>query len=676
MKLSFIVFIVNLLAITVHAQFRQTQLDNLQHTLHQTKNDTIRMDVCFKLGVFYDDINLDSSVFYSEKGSVIANRLQLKLNEAEMLMDMSFVLSKMGNYPQSLNVLMRALTIAQDPSSEKNTWRLQKGETPKAYRLRVLSYTHSGFGWLYFSTGNNQKRIAAYFEAIDIAESIRDTVLLANVYVDMGDAYFSLNKLDSAIYFGQKSLQFFNALPFSDRKFEGDVHTSIGSCHQQMGKFELAKKSFEKAIRVSEMQNNASQAGNAYVHLADLYRITGKADSSIWYYKNAVEAYKSVGNEKYNISSYRKIADYYLSKKMNDSSFAYLRLAAALNDSLGASESKKLREYQLMVFNEQLRLQQLEKEKIETKSKIRTFALLAGIVVVMIIASLLYRNNRNRQKANVLLEKQKEELQTALATLKLTQAQLIQSEKMASLGELTAGIAHEIQNPLNFVNNFSEVSKELMSELNEEMDKGDIKEAKTIAGDVTDNLDKIHHHGKRAATIIKGMLQHSHSSSGTKEPIDINALAGEYLHLAWQAVKRRDDTIQVELKTDFDPAIEHIGIISQDIGRVLLNIYNNAFYAVMEKKKTFPDFNPTITVSTRRKDHRIEITVRDNGNGIPEKTINKIFQPFFTTKPTGEGTGLGLSLSYDIIKAHGGEIKVESKNGIGTEFLISLPSDT
>ncbi len=673
MRLSIIVLIVNILPVTVHAQFQQTILDSLRHTFQQTKNDTIRMDAGYKLGVFYDDVNLDSSVFYSEKGRIIANRLQLKLNEAEMLMDMSFVLSKMGNYPQSLNVLMQALTIAEDPSSEKNTWRLKKGETPKTYRLKVLSYTHSGFGWLYFFTGNNQKRIAAYFEAIDIAESIRDTVVLANVYVDMGDAYFNLNKMDSAIYFGQKSLQFFNALPFDDRKFEGDVHTSIGSCYQQMGKFELAKESFEKAIRVSEMQNNASQAGNAYVHLADLYRITGKADSSLWYYKNAVEAYKSVGNEKYNISSYRKIADYYLSKKMNDSSFAYLRLAAALNDSLGASENKKLREYQLMVFNEQLRLQQLEKEKIETKSKVRTFALLAGIVVVMIIAFLLYRNNRNRQKANVVLEKQKEELQTALVTLKLTQAQLIQSEKMASLGELTAGIAHEIQNPLNFVNNFSEVSKELMSEMNEELDKGDIKEAKIIAGDITDNLDKIHHHGKRAETIVKGMLQHSRNSSGAIEPTDLNALTAEYLHLTYQAVKRRDESMQVVLKTDFDPAISNVSIIPHDIGRVLMNIYNNAFYSVTEKKKTHRGYNPEIAVSTKKTNDRVEITVKDNGNGIPENIINKVFQPFFTTKPTGQGTGLGLSLSYDIIKAHGGEMKVKSVVKENAELIITLP---
>ncbi|HRH50743.1 MAG TPA: ATP-binding protein [Panacibacter sp.] len=265
-------------------------------------------------------------------------------------------------------------------------------------------------------------------------------------------------------------------------------------------------------------------------------------------------------------------------------------------------------------------------------------------------------------------------LEEAHTTLKSTQAQLIQSEKMASLGELTAGIAHEIQNPLNFVNNFSEVSNELIAEMNEELNKGDIEEAKAIASDIQQNLEKINHHGKRAEAIVKGMLQHSRTSSGQKELTDINALADEYLRLSYHGLRAKDKSFNALLKTDFDQTLEKINIIPQDTGRVLLNLYNNAFYTVAEKSKQQPEsYEPTVSVNTSRSGDRIEIKVSDNGNGISQKIVDKIFQPFFTTKPTGQGTGLGLSLSYDIIKAHGGELKVETKEGEGTIFIIQLP---
>jgi signal transduction histidine kinase len=258
--------------------------------------------------------------------------------------------------------------------------------------------------------------------------------------------------------------------------------------------------------------------------------------------------------------------------------------------------------------------------------------------------------------------------------LKSTQSQLIQSEKMASLGELTAGIAHEIQNPLNFVNNFSEVNKELLVEMKDEMDKGNLEDAKAIADDVIDNQEKINHHGKRADAIVKGMLQHSRSSTGVKEPTNINALADEYLRLSYHGLRAKDKEFNATMNTDFDKSVGKINVIPQDIGRVLLNLYNNAFYAVTEKAKQQPNgYEPTISVTTKKINNKVEITVKDNGNGIPQKVIDKIFQPFFTTKPTGEGTGLGLSLSYDIIKAHGGEIKVNTAEGDFTEFLIQLP---
>jgi signal transduction histidine kinase len=272
------------------------------------------------------------------------------------------------------------------------------------------------------------------------------------------------------------------------------------------------------------------------------------------------------------------------------------------------------------------------------------------------------------------LEKAKQSVETTLTDLKQTQQQLVQSEKMASLGELTAGIAHEIQNPLNFVNNFSEVSVELIEEMHEELEKGDLKEAMAIAEDVKQNLDKITHHGKRADGIVKGMLQHSRSSSGQKELTDINVLADEYLRLAYHGLKAKDKTFNATMKSEFDETIGQINIVPQDIGRVVLNLITNAFYAVSERKLKQPEgYEPTVSVITKKIEDQVLISVKDNGNGIPDSVKKKIFQPFFTTKPTGQGTGLGLSLSYDIVKAHGGELKVQTKEGQGTIFKIQLP---
>ena len=279
---------------------------------------------------------------------------------------------------------------------------------------------------------------------------------------------------------------------------------------------------------------------------------------------------------------------------------------------------------------------------------------------------------------NETLEKQVNErtvdLQNSLIELKSTQSQLIQSEKMASLGELTAGIAHEIQNPLNFVNNFSEVNQELLTELVDEADRGNTEEVKAIANDIKENSEKINHHGKRADAIVKGMLQHSRTGNATKEPTDINKLADEYLRLAYHGLRAKDKSFNATMKTDFDETIDQINIVSQDIGRVILNLITNAFYTVTEKKEQKPDgYEPTVAVSTKKMDDKVLISIKDNGIGIPQKILDKIFQPFFTTKSAGQGTGLGFSLAYDIIKAHGAELRVETKEGDGSEFIILLP---
>jgi signal transduction histidine kinase len=272
------------------------------------------------------------------------------------------------------------------------------------------------------------------------------------------------------------------------------------------------------------------------------------------------------------------------------------------------------------------------------------------------------------------LEAAKKKVDEALLDLKQAQRQLIQVEKMASLGQLTAGIAHEIQNPLNFINNFSEVNAELIVEMKDEIRKGNVEKVKVIADYLKENEDKINHHGKRADAIVKGMLQHSRASVGKKELIDINALVDQYLHLSYHGIRAKDKDFDAQFKTYFDESIGKIEVVSQDIGRVLLNLCNNAFYSVVEKKRQLDGtFEPAIIVTTRKVGDRVQISIKDNGVGIPAQIVDKIFQPFFTTKPSGQGTGLGLSLSYDIIKAHDGELKVESKEGEGAEFIISIP---
>jgi two-component system NtrC family sensor kinase len=290
-------------------------------------------------------------------------------------------------------------------------------------------------------------------------------------------------------------------------------------------------------------------------------------------------------------------------------------------------------------------------------------------------------NARNQQLDTLVaqrteeLTQQKNELQNTVELLQATQAQLIQQEKLASLGELTAGIAHEIQNPLNFVNNFSEVSMELVDEMAEEFDKGDIEEARAIANDIKQNLEKIIHHGKRADGIVKNMLQHSRSNSGEKQETDINALADEYLRLSYHGLRAKDKMFNSNMVTDLDPKLPNVSVISQDIGRVLLNLFNNAFYAVQQRHNIEGNnYKPEVKVSTAMKGKFVEIKVTDNGIGIPDSVKDKILQPFFTTKPTGEGTGLGLSLSYDIVtKGHAGKMEIDSKEGEYTEFTIQIP---
>jgi len=367
------------------------------------------------------------------------------------------------------------------------------------------------------------------------------------------------------------------------------------------------------------------------------------------------------------------------------------KLYAAYRDSLQKKELEK-KELQA-AFDKKQAQQQIEKEKEDRRNSVRQILLFAFLLGFITIATTFFIAYKREQKGKNLVNVQKKEIETTLSELKSTQAQLIHSEKMASLGELTAGIAHEIQNPLNFVNNFSDVNRELIEELKNEKSNLKSEEQHEILNDIDQNLEKISFHGRRADAIVRGMLQHSRTSSGQKELTDINALADEYLRLAYHGLRAKDKSFNAKLETDFDPSVGRINIVAQDIGRVILNLINNAFYAISDKAKlqsaNLPtpqgvlrtgqaDYDPQVIIQTKRMSgktngERVEISVSDNGNGIPKNIVDKILQPFFTTKPTGEGTGLGLSLAHEIVKAHGGELKVETKEGEGTKFIIVIP---
>ena len=458
------------------------------------------------------------------------------------------------------------------------------------------------------------------------------------------------------------------------------VRLRLGIIEDRLGNKISALSYYHDALDSANLIGDLINRGRAQQRIAEVYHQLHQLDSSLTYARLAFITCEQASQKLWQLYASNLLVKLFQEQNKLDSAFYYQQAALVIKDSVFSPE--KFQRLQLLTSTEQQRQQEILQAQESFKNKIKLYALLAALGVFLLIAIILYRNNRQKQKANALLHSQKSEIQNTLVELKATQSQLIQSEKMASLGELTAGIAHEIQNPLNFVNNFSEVNKELIEELNAERLKPKAEKNEQLENeilkDIKENEEKINHHGKRADAIVKGMLQHSRSSSGQKEPTDINALVDEYLRLAYHGLRAKDNSFNATIKTEFNPSIGNINIISQDIGRVILNLLTNAFYAVQEnKKQQLASYEPQVTVKTSKIPPwgvGALISVRDNGPGIPQKVLDKIFQPFFTTKPTGQGTGLGLSLSYDIIKAHGGELTVKTKEGEGAEFIIELKS--
>jgi signal transduction histidine kinase len=572
--------------------------------------------------------------------------------------------------------------------------------------------------------GNNTAALRTGFQLVQICEASKDSAQLLQAYHGIGLSYeysfdyrtaivylnkarqfkkwnefmylFALDDLalchlksgntDSARYYAAAAYQAGAVYFKGEEAIFGGLLNDLGIIHSQLGDDSLALNYLQRSYRYYKQPGNyeAKNVALTTSALAKYFQKHNLQDSARYYGLIAIDVAKTGGFLENITTSSDALAEYYFKKNKPDSAYYYQSIGFDAYKQQYSVESS--RDFQKLINDEQQRVdevtkaQQLAAQKYSSNLKI--YGLMALLTAAIIVALIVFRNNHQRKRSYDLLKKQKHEideqklrLEQSIQTLNATQAQLIHSEKMASLGELTAGIAHEIQNPLNFVNNFSDVSKELIAEMKTELQAGNTSTATEIADDLVLNLDKINHHGKRADAIVKGMLQHSQASKGQTLATDINALADEYLRLSYHGLRAKDKNFNATLNTGFDKSIGTIDIVPQDIGRVILNLVNNAFYVVDEKKKSgIPGYNPEVSVRTKKDGNMVSIEVSDNGNGIPQNIIDKIFQPFFTTKPTGQGTGLGLSLSYDIVKAHGGELKVNSTQGNGSVFIIQLPS--
>ena len=572
-----------------------------------------------------------------------------------------------------------------------------------------MANSYNSIGDYYFQLGNYQDALKNYFLSLELYKKIESgdgTWGIAKMSNAIGDTYFQLEKYDEAFRMDSISLATFQRLKINygiagALISMGDIYTKQGELALKAGdkitvkkKYTHALENYTTSLKLYAEIKDTSGIASALINLGS---INTKLKDFATAKKYLNEGMNLIRQQQNNMSGLRDGYEVLTELDTTEGNYTlafknyekYILYRDSLSNQFNLKKSVQIQMQYDFDKKESIAKAVQDKKDADTKrlKNQQYFAIGAlGIVVlaVVIIALIQFRNNKQKQKANLLLERQKQKVETTLSELKSTQAQLIQSEKMASLGELTAGIAHEIQNPLNFVNNFSEVNKEMLEELKAERLKPkaerDEQTEDDIIKDVINNEEKINHHGKRAGDIVKGMLEHSRTSTGIKEPTDINKLADEYLRLSYHGLRAKDKSFNADFKTNFDESIGKINIVSQDIGRVLLNLINNAFYAVNEKKNLLGfqnltgllQYQPLVSVQTEKINNNIEIRVSDNGNGIPQNIVDKIFQPFFTTKPTGQGTGLGLSLSYDIIKAHGGEIKVESKEG--STFIIQLPT--
>ncbi len=654
MKNLLIIFF--LIFISNHTYAQQVIIgDSLRGIIEQQKEDTT--EVVAMIYLSRQQTKVDVAFKYAEQGLLLAQKINYRKGEADCYFQIALLyLNILKDYSRGIQNLFDALEIYED-----------------IHYVTGIAEIHLSLQGSYRDVGEYKNALMHGFTGEKIAESnnvvgsalsFEGHRLSPLFFAEIANTYKEMNQLDSAEFYIQKSIE-------QNELFNGSTWNfpiyMLGTMQNLKGEYKLALTTFRSAIPLAIQNELYRDTLQIYSGMSTLFKNTKELDSVIYYAKKVNESSNPERETHYWLIAIDNLAQAYKLKGYLDSALKYTEYFHTVKDSLFSRD--KDRAIQNIGFNEQLRQQEIISAQAKYKSRLQLYVFIAGLLVLLLIIGILWRNNQQKQKA-------KSKIEIAYSELKSTQAQLIQSEKMASLGELTAGIAHEIQNPLNFVNNFSEVNKELLAEMKDEMDKGNITDAKEIANDVIANEEKINHHGKRADAIVKGMLQHSQTNTGKKESTDINKLADEYLRLAYHGLRAKDKYFNAIMKTDFDQSIGNINIIPQDIGRVILNLITNAFYAVNEKsQQNISGYEPAVSVTTKKEGNKVLVSVKDNGSGIPQKILDKIFQPFFTTKPTGQGTGLGLSLSYDIVKAHGGEIKVETKEGEGSKFVIQLSTN-
>jgi signal transduction histidine kinase len=652
MKKILIAFLLLVFKTDVNAQSLE---DSLRSIIAQNRRDTTEVEALLNLSNQLTD--LDSAIAHAEEALSLAEKLEFKKGRADCFLILGDKFGFSINFGEAIQYGLNALSIYEEIRDNVG-----------------IASAHGLLQGLYRLAGDHRKSLDHAFQCLQVTEAnhvIGKYFLPGHSFVpamlaEIAQTYVLMNELDSASYFTQKAIQVKETYHGSEWNFPVYLLATIQTVQ---GNYALALTNYRKAVPLAIKNEFFRDTLQIFSGMSTLFKKTAQLDSAIHYAKIVASSSNPQLEIKNLLEAVANLAEVYKMNGNKDSAIKYIELSHALRDSIFSSDRD--REVQAVTFNEERKQQQLIASQLKFKSKVQLYVMSGGILIMLLIAGILWRNNTHKQKA-------KEKIEQAYRDLKVTQAQLIQSEKMASLGELTAGIAHEIQNPLNFVNNFSEVNAELIEELKgERSKKGERNEQSEdeILDNLKHNTEKIVHHGKRADAIVRGMLQHSRTSSGQKEPTDVNALCDEYLRLAYHGFRARDKSFNADIKTDFDNSVGKINVVSQDIGRVVLNLINNAFYAVNEKQKeNIAGYEPTVAIVTKKTGQKVVISVKDNGNGIPQKVLDKIFQPFFTTKPTGQGTGLGLSLAYDIIKAHDGEIKLETKEGEGSEFVIQLRS--
>lgn len=652
MKRLVFLFVLTTLCLNIRAQ--QKKLDSLNKAIVASKDDTTRVMLLNEALKIYLYSKPDSSIILGQQMLNIARAIKFKKGEALALARIGNTYATTGDYPKALSYTLASLKICEELDYKKGIMQ----------ELGNISN-------IYVSEGDYKQAMSYNWQCLTQAKIMGDKKGIMINALNLGDIYDKLSMPDSALKYTRYGLIL--ARQAKDIDNIADAFNNLGNTYSKLNRLDTALHYYRLAMPLWKTADDEDGICETTLGMAKIFRQRGMRDSSLYYARRSVTAGIHSGFTIRILDGSQFLTGYFKQQGQLDSAFHYQEVSIAAKDSLYSQQ--KLKEFQNLAFAERQRQQDIKDKDAAYTAAIRYYMLVAVILFLLVLAFVFWRNNRRNEKAKHLLLLQKEQIQTTLGDLKTTQSQLVQSAKMASLGELTAGIAHEIQNPLNFVNNFSEVNREMIEELENELHTGNLEEALAITADLKANEEKINHHGKRADFIVKGMLQHSRTSTGERQLTNINILADEFLKLSYHGLRAKDKSFNADLVTNFDENLPKVNIVQQDIGRVLLNLINNAFYAVNQKQKTAgDDYKPTVTVSTfASSSGGWGVKVRDNGTGIPDNIKDKIMQPFFTTKPTGEGTGLGLSLSYDIIvKGHGGSIEVDSKADEYTEFTIMI----